>query len=142
MQNKITRFNVTDKIESYLKDNKIKYIISDSDNFGCSYELLIGSITGNIQVELNGRDLTDECVGIQMFNTSTNDRYIYESSTWYSDDEDGDSIESEIENLVQQVKNINIGVVKIEKQIEKIKDICNEYELNVDMFIDVVYNFE
>ena len=139
MQNKITRFNVTDKIESYLKDNKIKYIISDSDNFGCSYELLIGSITGNIQVELNGHDLTDDSVTIQTFNTSNSDTSIYES-LW--DSEDSESLESEIENLVQQVKNINIGVAKIEKQIEKIKDICNEYELNVDMFIDVVYNFE
>lgn len=139
MQDKITRFNVTDRIESYLKDNKIKYIINDSDNFGCSYELLIGSITGNIQVELNGRDLTDDSVTIQTFNTSNSDTSIYES-LW--DSEDSESLESEIENLVQQVKNINIGVVKIEKQIEKIKDICNEYELNVDMFIDVVYNFE
>jgi hypothetical protein len=48
----------------------------------------------------------------------------------------------EIEELINAVKRINFGISKIESKIEQIRNICEEYNLELDKFIDVLYNFD
>ena len=134
----ITKQNVYENIENYLKDNKIRYIVQ---NFpGCdNYELFLGSMSGFIQVETS-EDEDDDSVTFQFYSKIDGDgNSLYHSN---ADTEDEDfSLEDEIDALIDAIKKMNLVVAKIQTKIEQIKEICSENEMNYEDFITIVYNF-
>ena len=136
----VTKENICQKIEDFLKSSKIRYNILAPDSRGLLYELFISSIEGNIQVEYNLDDPNDDIIYVQFFtNIDSNGNSIYHSD-W--DNESGESIEGEIEELIEAVKRINSGLSKINSKIEQIKDICEEYNLEFEDIIEVLYEFD
>ena len=133
----ITKQNVYENIDNYLKENKIRYIVQ---NFpGCdTYELLLGSMSGFIQVETI--DEYDDSVTFQFYSKiDDNGNSLYNSN---ADTEDEDfSLEDEIDALIDAIKKINLVVAKIETKIEQIKEICSDNEMDYEDFITIVYNF-
>jgi hypothetical protein len=138
----LTKHNVCETIENFLKENKIRFSIEISDNTGVFYELYISSISGFIQVEYNLDKEDDNDIHIQFFSKiDTNGNSQYESN-WSNYGENQDSIEAEIEALISGIKTINQGIAKIEAKINQIKDICEEYSLEIDNFISIEYDFD
>jgi hypothetical protein len=150
---KVKKENIHETVENFLKSLKIRYTINEN-----LYELFLGTISGFIQLELSN---TDDSITIQFFSPVDLDGNSLYSSVWdnencvidfdfdewvdrkYVQKEDGvEQVEGEIEELITSVNKINIAVNKIEKKIEQIKEICEEYQLDVETFIDVVYDFD
>ena len=137
----ITKHNVCQHIEDILKSQKVRYSILEPDSKGCGYELYVSSIEANIQVEYNLDDDNDNNFYLQFFtNIDSNGLSLYHS--YWDKKSNGDSIEGKIEELLNAIKRINQGVSKIQTKIEQIKDICEEYNLEFENFIDVLYDFE
>lgn len=138
----ITKHNICEIIENYLKELKIRYNIDNVDSIGCIYELFISSTSGFIQVEYDLDDEKDNYVVTQLF-TSVDDygNSIYHSN-WDNECKTCDSLNGEIDNLVDSIKRINNGLSKISSKINQIKDICEEYELDFENLIDVLYDFD
>lgn len=138
----VTKHNICQTIEDYLKSKKIRYSISDSDSKGLLYELYIASIECYIQVEYDLDKEDDEYIVLQLFDKV--DYYgnsIYHAS-WDNEDENADSIEGEIDNLLEAVKRINQGISKISAKLDQIKEICEEYNLEFEEFITLNYDFD
>lgn len=136
----LTKHNICQHIEDILKHMKIRYSILDPDSKGCTYELYVSSIESNIQVEYNLDD-DKNFFYLQFFtNVDSNGVSLYHSD--WDNESNGNSIEDEIEELLNAIKRINQGVSKIQTKIEQIKDICEEYNLDYENFIDVLYDFE
>jgi hypothetical protein len=138
----MTKDNVREIIENYLKELKIRYNIEDSDSKGCFYELFISSTSGFIQVEYNLDDEKDNHVVLQLFSKIDNYGDSFFHQDWDNECEHCDSIEGEIDNLVEHVKKLNQAIVKILTKINQIKDICEEYELDFEEFIQLNYDFD
>ena len=138
----ITKHNVCEKIDNFLKQEKIRYSISDQDSKGCLYELFVSSTSGFIQVEYNLDDEKDDYVVLQLFTNVDNSGNSIYHSDWDNESEGGDSLEGEIEQLIDGVKRINQAIAKISTKIEQIRDICNEYELDFEEFIILNYDFD
>lgn len=135
----ITKHNICEVIESYLKEQKIRYTIIEQDSLGCLYELHISSIEPLIQVEYNLLDDEESNDVVVQFFIDINDATFYQSG-WDNLDEESDSIESELEALIDKGKRMSQGISKISTKIEQIEDICNEYQLNFEDFIEVLYD--
>ncbi len=138
---RITKHNICEVIDNYLKEQKIRYSISEQDSKGCLYELFISSTEGNIQVEYNFDDDNDDLVYMQLFTTvDYKGNSIYHA---YWDSEEGsDSVEGEIDNLIDAIKRVNQAISKISAKIDQIKDICEEYAVEFDEFITLNYDFD
>ena len=143
MENKeVTKQNVCEIIENYLKEQKIRFEISDQDSESCLYKLFISSMSAYIQVEYHLDDETNNDVYMELFSEpDSSGASIYESN-WNNENELNDSIEGEIDNLLESAKRINQGIAKIEAKINQIKDICQEYELEFCEFITLEYDFD
>jgi hypothetical protein len=136
---KITKHNVCQKVEDYLKDNRIRYTISNSDPDVVYYELFLGSLESNLQIEYNLADDTDDFVVVQLYTKV--DAYgdsIYHN-TWDSENED-DLIE-EIDTLVRESKKLNLVISKIGNLVDRIREIYVENELDMEKFIELNYDF-
>jgi len=138
----ITKYNVCQVIEDYLNSNKIRYDIHDSCSRGLTYTLHISSRGCYIQVEFNLDDNNDNYVVLQLYDSVDDIGESIYHQTWDNYDEHVDSIDGEIENLIESVKRINKGIVKISAKINQIKDICEEYELTFEEFITLEYDFD
>lgn len=137
---KITKYNVIQHIEEILKNLKIRFSIINRDSKGCHIQLYISSIEGNIQVEYSLDDVNDNYFCIQFFTDIDSDGLSLYYSHW--DNDSNDSIEGEIEELLNSIKRINQGISKIQTKINQIKDICEEYNLEFDNFIGLLYDFD
>ena len=115
-------------ITVFLKEKKISFNVdrhSTTDNF----ELYIGSDSGFIQVEYS--ELRNEAsVCIQFYSKiDRQGNSLYNSSIEISEIID---LHTEIEQLIYEVKSL----------IDKIQEICDENNLEIDDFITIEYNFE
>lgn len=138
----VTKQNINEKIENYLKEEKIRYNINFQDSIYCIYELFLGSESGYIQVEYDIDNDTDDYIVAQLYSgTYDKEQSIYHYY-WDNQSEDHGSIEINIEALVEEVKKINKAIYKIKSKIEDIREICEEYELEFEEFIEIKYNFE
>ena len=125
-------------ITVFLKEKKISFDVdrhSTTDNF----ELYIGSDSGFIQVEYS--ELRNEAsVCIQFYSKlDRQGNSLYNSSIEISEIID---LHTEIEQLIYEVKENIRTVSKIKSLIDKIQEICDENNLEIDDFITVEYNFE
>lgn len=137
----ITKHNVCETINTFLKQEKIRYSISGQDSKGCLYELFVSSTSGFIQVEYNLDDEKDDYVILMLYTDIDNSGNSIYHSDWDNESEGNDSLEGEIEQLLDSVKRINQAIIKISTKIEQIRDICDEYELDFDEFITLNYDF-
>jgi hypothetical protein len=138
---KITKHNICEVIDNYLKDQKIRYEVTGQDSNGCVYELFISSTSGFIQVEYDLDNENDINTVLQLFTSVDDSGNSIYHSIWDSTDESCDSVEGEIDNLIDSVKRINRAIAQIQSKIEQIKDICDEYELSFEEFITLNYDF-
>lgn len=130
---KITKHNVQEKIESYLKSLRVRYNIVDQNDFIYFYEIFVSSLPTHIQVEHDLENNDDEVCIQFLIETDDIGTSLY-SSILYSVD-NITTIEEEIHELIEASKSFNKVVNKIYKSIETIKDICDEYGLDYEYFI-------
>lgn len=138
----ITKHTVCETIENYLKELKVRYSILDPDSKGCVYELFISSMSGYIQVEYDLDDENDSFFLLQFYTPVDSTGHSIYHQEWDNECENCDSVEGEIDNLLESVKKINQGISKISTKIEQIKDLCEEYGLDFDSLITLNYNFD
>jgi len=137
---KINKGNVYKSIEDYLKEQGICYDITP-DPSGNVYELFLGSESGFIQVEIDSEDPDEGDVFFQFFS-----KVNYDGNSMYHDqgdteNENFDLIDS-IDELITKIKILNKVINRIENKIEDIKSICEEYEMDFEDFIEIVYDFK
>lgn len=138
----ITKHNINEVIENYLKEVKVRYVILDPDSKGCCYEIFVSSLSGYIQLEYNLDSDDYTYVAIQFFtDVDVSGNSIYHSD-WDNEPEQLSSVEEEIEELLNAVKRVSQGISKIYAKIEQIKDICEEYQLHFEDFISLNYDFD
>jgi len=137
----ITKHNICESIEIFLKSNRIKYSIDDPDSKGLVYELYVGSLSCFLQIEYDLDNETDNFVYVQLFTNTDNAGNSLYHSEWNNEEHD-DSLDTEIETLIQETKRINSLINKIRNKIEQIQELCDENELNIHEFISVNYDFD
>jgi hypothetical protein len=121
------------EILEYLKVNRINHIIHDDSDGGeyldstTNYELLIGSQSCWLQVEE-----AEDFVVVQFYDDADNG--VYSEQTDFSEPT---SIVDEIEALIEHTKNKIKAEAKIESLVNKINDICNEYQLDMGDYITI-----
>jgi len=135
----VTKENVRSIVENYLKENKIRFEIVDSDSEICSYQLFVSTLIGGIQIEYSLDDPEDNYVVAQLYIVDNDDLY---DGQWDNENNDSESLEDEIFGLLEKVRELNRVVSKVEKKIEDIKEICKEAELDHEVFIRIQYNFD
>jgi hypothetical protein len=139
---KVTKHNVRDLIESYLKDNRIKYSTDLEDSKGLTYELYVGSLECYLQVEYDLDDENDEFIIVQLFTEIDKDGNSLYHQDWDNEGEEIDGLNGEIETLIQETKRVNSLVNKIHNKIEQIQEICDDNDFNIEEFITINYNFD
>lgn len=138
----ITKHNICETIDNYLKEQKVRYDITDQDSKGCVYELFVSSTSGFIQVEYDLDNEEDSYIVLQFFTSvGSHGNSIYHSE-WDNECTGCDSVEGEIDNLMAAAKKINQGISKVSVKIDQIKDICEEYGLDFDELITLNYDFD
>jgi hypothetical protein len=138
----ITKHNICETIDNYLKEQKVRYEITDQDSKGCIYELFVSSTSGFIQVEYNLDNEEDSYIVLQLFTSVTNSGTSIYHSEWDNECTGCDSVEGEIDNLIESAKRVNQGISKVSVKIDQIKDICEEYGLDFDQLITLNYDFD
>jgi hypothetical protein len=135
----VTKHNVLSIVENYLKENKIRFEIVDSDSEICLYQLFVSSLIGGIQIEYSLDDPEDNYVVAQLYIVDNDDLY---DGQWNNENNDSESLEDEIFGLLERVRELNKVISKVERKIEDIKEICKEVELDHEIFIRVQYDFD
>lgn len=135
----VTKHNVRSIVENYLRENKIRFEIVDSDSEVCLFKLFVSTLIGGIQIEYSLDDPEDNLVIAQLF---IKDNYDLYDGQWSNENDDSESLEDEIVGLLEKVKELNRVVSKVERKIEDIKEICREAELDHEIFIRIQYNFD
>ena len=64
---KITKNNVRETVEALLKELNVRYVVIDSDEIGCIYEVFVSSLLSYIQIEYNMKDDNDPSIVIQLY---------------------------------------------------------------------------
>ena len=138
---KITKHNVCETIEKFLKSLRIRFTTNSICPQGITYVLYIGSLRGHLQVEYNLVDPNDDEVIVQLFTELDNNGNSLYHYIWSIDDVDY-SLETKIEELITEVKRINSVISKIRNRIKQIKDLCETNELDYENFISINYDFD
>jgi hypothetical protein len=119
-------------IDSYLKSNKIKYLVDSSDS-AYFYELNIGSFPMYIQYEIQDETSTNEA--LQIWAKEDEDSYL----DLFHNSIDSDikltnlDIEQVIEESIEEYKSILKAVFKIDKNMDIIMNIAQEINLSVNV---------
>lgn len=137
---KYTKYNILSEIESYLKSNKIRYSL-DGETNNPTYNLHVASLECFIQIEYDLNNEVDDSVYIQLYTENDSSGNSIYHRGWNSDKKDEDIIDA-IDDLVTSTKQINSAISKIGNKISQIEEICNENNLDMNDFIDVIYDFE
>ena len=120
-------------IDSYLKSNKIKYLVDSSDS-GYLYELNIGSFPMYIQYETS----TNEA--LQIWAKEDEDSYLdlfhnsIDSNIKLTDLE----IEGVIQESIDEYRDIIKAVFKIDKNIDIIISIAQEINLSTNVLYSLI----
>ena len=110
MNIKIDKNNICEVLDGILKKMNIRYNISDNNSKGTLYNIFIASLDGNIQIEYNKEDESDDYIFLHFF-TEIDDNGI----ALYENIIEGDitvyDIEVELEEFSSAIKNINKGII-------------------------------
>lgn len=131
--------NAIDKIHELLIEKRIKYEV-DTSSEETYFKLLNSSLAGYIMVE------GDECNDKEEYwltfyipkNDDNHDNTLYEDS----DELPLGEIENYLDGLLEEISKYNTVIRKVEKKIEDIKSICEEYDINHEMFITINFDFD
>lgn len=135
----ITKHNVRETVEALLKELNVRYVVIDSDEIGCLYEVFVSSLLSYIQIEYM-KDENDLSIVIQLYiklDDYGNNLYW---QIWESNDGES-SIEGEIDEFLAAATNINRSISKIAQHIESINSICDAAGLDPETFITVNHDF-
>lgn len=120
---------VLEIIENYLKVLRIKYKVIKHTLNDYEYELIIFSTKAYIQVE---HDTSTEITIVSfMFKTGNY------TQDWDSNCKCCDTIENEIDKLIDYVKRYMQALNKVTTKLEQIKDICEIYKININNLITI-----
>lgn len=128
---------MSDFIDSYLKSNKIKYLVASSDS-GYLYELNIGSFPMYIQYEIQDETSTNEA--LQIWAKEDEDSYLdlFHNSV----DSDVTLTDLEIEGIIQEsideYREIIKAIFKIDKNIDIILSIAQQINLSVNVLSSLI----
>ena len=128
---------MSDFIDSYLKSNKIKYLVDSSDS-GYLYELNIGSFPMYIQYEIQDETSTNEA--LQIWAKEDEDSYLdlFHNSV----DSDVTLTDLEIEGIIQEsideYREIIKAIFKIDKNIDIILSIAQQINLSVNVLSSLI----
>lgn len=128
---------MSDFIETYLKNNKIKYLVESSD-LGYLYELSIGSFPMYIQYEIQDEATTNEA--LQIWAREDEDDYL----DLFHNSIDSDiklknlEIETIIQESIDEYKDIIKAVFKIDKNIDIIMSIIQEVNLSENILYKLI----
>ena len=128
---------MSDFIDSYLKSNKIKYLVDSSDS-GYLYEVNIGSFPIYIQYEIQDETTTNEA--LQIWAKEDEDSYLdlfhnsIDSNIKLTDLE----IEDIIQKSIDEYKDIIKAVFKIDKNIDIIISIAQEINLSINVLSSLI----
>lgn len=136
----ITKDNVREKIETFLKTLNVRYVVIDSDEIGCLYEVFVSSLLSYIQIEYNMKDENDSSIVIQFYIKLDDYGNNLYNQIWENNDGES-SIEGEIDELLAAATNINRSISKIASHIESINSICDAAGLDPETFITVNHDF-
>lgn len=134
--------DVCKHIESYLNNLKIRYEISGQDAKGCTYEIFVESTSGFIKIEYDLDDENNDEVVIELSTKLRFDGDIPMYENFWENDNNYNSLESEIDNFIDSIKRIEEGVAIIKHRIGQIKEICDAMDIDYAEFITLNYNFE
>lgn len=124
-------------IEGYLRSKKIPFTKdsqgeADRDPF---YTLMIGSEECYIQLEMSDEQ-KDEFICCSFFIDNENQNLYYSSP--YNTMKEKYDIECEIDELIDATKNYVKGITKIKSKTDDIIELCEEYNISLDMVIDIL----
>lgn len=135
----VTKNNIKNVIDSYLKTLKVRFNSTD-EYFGCRYEIFVSSISSYIQVEYDLENDDDNEIIIQFFTEMYDSVNSLYHQIWDSTNNNS-SVEDEIFELIEVTKRLNKAISKISKNIDNIKEICEDYGIEFDNFINLKYDF-
>jgi hypothetical protein len=138
----ITKNNICQKIEDYLKEKKLNFNIIDQNDRGLNYEIYLGSSEANIQVEYDLTNDDDNSVYLQLYTKLDNYGNSFYHQYWKSDDINADSMEVEIDSLVESTISLTKVYSKINSKIDQIRDLCVEYNIDFDELITIHADLE
>jgi len=127
--------NVESEIVNLLKNQRINYVIHGGETDTINYEIFVGSKACWVQIETDDTD-NEGYVVVQLYDT-TEDSTFEESIELKSDDNIENVLAILIE-LIDYTKNKISVEAKIETLIQKIIDLCNQNQLNIDNYIEIV----
>ena len=121
-------------IEAYLKENKYKFN-TESDKGVVHYiDVFLGSTTLMIEFLGFGDDEVEHEIA---FLNDLNDLPITQEI--YNNIED---VISDFENAVEVTKRVNKGLSLIHTKLEAIKEICDDYDLEIGEILTIHHDFE
>jgi hypothetical protein len=138
----ITQNNICQKIEDYLKEKKLNFNILHQNDQGLNYEIYLGSSEASIQVEYDLTNSEDDSVYLQLYTKLDNYGNSFYHQYWKSDDTDADSLEGEIDSLVESTISLTKAYSKIDSKLDQIRDICKEYNIDFDELITIHVDLE
>lgn len=134
-EDNVNNKSILDIIENFLNENDIYY----NSEFGYYKKYFYCEIS-NLFLEINANEFDVE------FIIKNNIREIYSTSLELRDNQEwlefNNEILEELQNTIDKTKSIQRTINKIEIYIDKIKDLCEEENLNLNNFIDVKFNME
>jgi hypothetical protein len=112
--------NAVQLISEYLIERKIPYVLHDNDVF----EILIGTYKNpDIQLEYCFElNLDSVYISFHFFEHDSSDDYI-----------DINDIEEPLNQIITKAKEYNKAYGMIERHLMSIEEICDEYDLEVDI---------
>lgn len=134
----INKDNVVEEVTKLLKSKKIPFTYEDE-----VFELMVGSESCYMQIETLGTREQGYDVVMQFYDNPENPMYE-ESEDINNIDETKlaiDQIESAIDQMMMFMKDKIKKITKILFHINAIKSICEEMDIDPEIFIDVAYDF-
>ncbi len=132
---KLNKSNVCGVINDYLNKKGVRFKLGTYSN-DFLYELDIqDSISTYIQIE-SYKDSDDELIFTFWITLNYKNESLYENKT-----EIKDSLEENLNILIENSYNYGKAIKKIKSKIESIVEICEEYDIHYEHFILIEYDY-
>lgn len=130
----MSEVELVNAIEVYLKENKFKFN-TESDKGVVHYiDVFLGSTTLMIEfLGFGGDDVEHEIAFSNDLNKLPITQEIYNNI---------EDVISDFENAVEVTKRVNKGLSLIHTKLESIKEICDDYDLEIDEILTIHHDFE
>jgi len=127
----INKDNAIEEVSNLIKSKKIPFTYDDG-----VFELLVGTESCYIQVEIIGTEEQGNDVTMQFYDNPENS--IYEE---FDDIDHIDKVEEYLDQMLIFMKDKIKKIAKILSHINAINTICEELDIDPETFIEVMYDF-